>query len=290
MEKDKCRIRTDLVLETGETVIKNNIRNGIEIEEENNKKDNIHITRMRIVNNKASAILNRSKGSYITMKVPQMSEEDEGYHREISKAMAKELLKLINTHVKTNEAPHILVVGLGNRDATADALGPMVVSNLLITRHIIEFMGYDEVEGAKAVVSAIVPGVMAQTGMDTVEIIGAITCRTKPDILLVIDALAARHIERLNSTIQITDTGIHPGSGVGNSRKEITQKTMGIPVIAIGVPTVIDTETLIHDLAGEDKAQGYFKDMYVTSKDIDELVKRISYTISEGINICMGLK
>ena len=188
----------------------------------------------------------------------------------------------------------MLVVGLGNREATSDALGPEVVSNLFITRHIVEFMGYDEVEGAFAVTSAIVPGVMAQTGMDTCEIISGIIRKTKPDILIAVDALAARGIKRLNSTIQITDTGIHPGSGVGNNRQAITKKSMGIPVIASGVPTVVDASTLIYDSVKrnnvEDPVQisDEYKLMYVTSKDIDAIIKRVSYTISEGINICMG--
>ena len=130
--------------------------------------------------------------------------------------------------------------------------------------------------------------------MDTCEIISGIIRKTKPDILIAVDALAARGIKRLNSTIQITDTGIHPGSGVGNNRQAITKKSMGIPVIAIGVPTVVDASTLIYDSVKrnnvEDPVQisDEYKLMYVTSKDIDAIIKRVSYTISEGINICMG--
>ena len=165
----------------------------------------------------------------------------------------------------------------------------------MITRHIVEFCGYEEIEGAFAVTSAIVPGVMAQTGMESSEIIQAIIKKTKPDLLLVIDALAARNIDRLNSTIQISDTGIWPGSGVGNNRMAIDKKNMGIPVISIGVPTVVDAATLVYDaikkINNNDSANLAldFKQMFVTSKDVDAIVKRLSYTISEGINICMGL-
>ena len=133
---------------------------------------------------------------------------------------------------------------------------------------------------------------MAQTGMETSEIISGIINRTAPDVLIVIDSLAARKLSRLTATIQISNTGIEPGSGVGNNRKAINKETMGIPVIAIGVPTVVDASTLVSDLNPEveEKASEsqFYKSMYVTSKDIDALIKRISYTLSEAVNICMS--
>lgn len=288
-------IRTDLALETKEGLqSRKSVEDGIEVREEKIPDSDITITRMNIATRKASAIMKRSMGKYVTMEIPELREEDEGYHRNVSVVLARELNEMIKEHID-KKIPNILIAGLGNRDATADALGPLVVSNLLITRHIVEYMGYDEVEGANAVTSAIIPGVMAQTGMDTSEIIGAIIKKIKPDILIAVDALAARSIHRLNCALQITNTGIYPGSGVGNNRQEITKKTMGIPVIAIGVPTVIDATTLICDLAGERLPEGIqedskeFANMYITSKDVDAIVKRVSYTISEGINICMGL-
>lgn len=288
-------IRTDLALEMKEGLqSRKSVEDGIEVREEKIPDSDITITRMNIATRKASAIMKRSMGKYVTMEIPELREEDEGYHRNVSVVLARELNEMIKEHID-KKIPHILIAGLGNRDATADALGPLVVSNLLITRHIVEYMGYDEVEGANAVTSAIIPGVMAQTGMDTSEIIGAIIKKIKPDILIAVDALAARSIHRLNCALQITNTGIYPGSGVGNNRQEITKKTMGIPVIAIGVPTVIDATTLICDLAGERLPAGIqedskeFANMYITSKDVDAIVKRVSYTISEGINICMGL-
>ena len=167
------------------------------------------------------------------------------------------------------------------------------VRNLLITRHIVREYGKAALGKEKVHrVSGIVPGVMAQTGMETSEIIDGMINRTGPDVLIVIDSLAARKLSRLTTTIQICNTGIEPGPGVGNNRKAINKNTMGIPVIAIGVPTVVDASTLIYDLYPELEEQGMnygsYQSMYVTSKDIDALIKRISYTLSEAINICMS--
>lgn len=290
------RIRTDLALEARNSITEDNSQiKGIRVSEEKDCKNDINVVKMEVLNRYASQTIGRPVGTYITMEVPHLPEEDDGYHREISKSFGTQLKNLIlNCYHWNDSVPKVLVAGLGNRSATSDSLGPEVVSNLMITRHIVEYMGYDEIEGAFAVTSAIVPGVMAQTGMDTCEIISAIVRKTKPDILVVIDALAARSIRRLNSTIQLTDTGIHPGSGVGNNRKAITHKTMGIPVIAVGIPTVVDATTLIYDSVKKNnvddpiQVSDEFKQMYVTSKDIDAIIKRVSYTVSEGINMCMG--
>ena len=198
----------------------------------------------------------------------------------------------------------VLVVGLGNREVTPDALGPRVVDNLFITRHIIKEYG-KYAFGEKNVnrISSIVPGVMAQTGMETADILKGIVRTAKPDCIIAIDALAARSTARLACTIQLTDTGIMPGSGVGNHRNAIDNNNMGVPVIAIGVPTVVDAATIVGDaLEGLLDSMDYSErkqvvrdfipqnmyQMYVTPKDVDEMVKRISYTISEAINISMS--
>lgn len=290
-------VRTDLALEAKNSISEGTDRiDGISVSENKDTINNINVVRMRVRNRTGSEAIGKPVGTYITMEVPNLTEEDSGYHREISESLAHQLKELVTAAKHWDDrTPHILVAGLGNRDATADALGPNVVSNLMITRHIVEYMGYSEIEGACAVTSAIVPGVMAQTGIDTCELIGAVVRKTKPDVLIVVDALAARSIKRLNATIQITDTGIHPGSGVGNDRQAITRKTMGIPVIAIGVPTVVDARSIVYDSVGEEGRKNFgelsreFKNMYVTSKDIDAVIKRVSYTVSEAINICMGL-
>lgn len=213
----------------------------------------------------------------------------------------------------------ILVAGIGNREITPDALGPLVVEHLFITRHLIRSYGENtEVTRGLGNISAIAPGVMAQTGMEGREIIKGVIEATKPEVLIAVDALAARSTKRLNRTIQMTDTGIYPGAGVGNYRSELTEKTLGIPVIAIGIPTVIDAATIVSDTmtslfnvlenqkklgtlytaAGDfDAEEKYYlvremlepamADMFVTPKDIDETIGRISYTVSEAINsIC----
>ena len=199
----------------------------------------------------------------------------------------------------------VLVVGLGNREVTADALGPQVVDNLFITRHIVKEYGSAAYNKKRMnLISSIEPGVMAKTGMETAEIIKGVVQETQPDLLIVIDALAARSTRRLNRTIQITNTGIQPGSGVGNHRNALTRDSLGVPVIAIGVPTVVDAATIVGDaleriMDGEQdfdrvKYMGQHRtafvelnNMYMTGKDIDAVVKRVSYTVSEGINMAL---
>lgn len=282
------KIRTDLAMESELFTSKTGELNGIKVKEE--KKDNMVIVRMDVINHNGELLIGKPIGTYITINAPKLMEFDENYHRNISNVLAHEIKSLIKELYKVNsKAPEILVAGLGNIEATPDSLGPRVVSNLLITRHITE--NKTTTKEYFGVVSAITPGVMAQTGIETSEIISAIAKKTEPDILVVIDSLAARNISRLTSTIQISNTGIEPGSGVGNHRMAINKKTIGIPVIAIGIPTVIDAATLIYDtIEKKDEEDAYYEiynHMYVTSKDIDDIISRISYTVSEAINICM---
>ena len=186
------------------------------------------------------------------------------------------------------EVLSVLVVGLGNREITPDALGPRVADNMMITRHVIrEFGKYALGAEHSNLISSIVPGVMAQTGMESLEIIRGVIRETEPDCIVAVDALAARSVKRLNRTIQITNTGINPGSGVGNHRHGLNRESVGIPVIAIGVPTVVDAATIVNDAIS-----GYYEEVdctlnsfFVTPKDIDESIKRLSFTISEGLNL-----
>ena len=204
-------------------------------------------------------------GTYLTMEAPGMAVPDEDYHREISEALAGCLKELTGE----NRDRSVLVAGLGNRDVTPDALGPKTVSNLM-----------------SSAVSGIAPGVMAQTGMETSEILQGIIDQTSPDILLVIDALAARSTRRLGRTIQLTDTGIQPGSGVGNHRGSLTKESLGIPVIAIGVPTVVEAAAIIYDAQGScERMPPHLNGMFVTPKNIDEIIKQLSFTLSEALNI-----
>ena len=171
---------------------------------------------------------------------------------------------------------------------TPDALGPRVADNMMITRHVIrEFGKYALGAEHSNLISSIVPGVMAQTGMESLEIIRGVIRETEPDCIVAVDALAARSVKRLNRTIQITNTGINPGSGVGNHRHGLNRESVGIPVIAIGVPTVVDAATIVNDAIS-----GYYEEVdctlnsfFVTPKDIDESIKRLSFTISEGLNL-----
>lgn len=311
---EKYSIRTDLALEEKERFESDNVEvQGVVLEEEYDEEREIKVTTVKIQTENGAKAMGKPVGTYITMEAPNMAVPDEDYHEEIS----KELAKFLEKFVKEKEEYSVLVVGLGNRQVTPDALGPYVVDNLNITRHIVrEYGKYAMGEDSVNLVSAIVPGVMAQTGMETMEIIKGVVEETEPDMIIAVDALAARSSRRLNRTIQIADTGINPGSGVGNHRNAITRETVGIPVIAIGVPTVVDAATIVNDtmenliaaletsetlrgvglvLQGYNAAEKYefirelisphLNGLFVTPKDIDETVKRISYTISEALNI-----
>lgn len=317
MEEIMYQIRTDLALETQEKMQEDHVElKGVRFIEERIDK-NLTISTVVIETENGAKTMGKPKGTYITIEAGNMDEEDEDYHREISIQLANVIKKLL--HVKKTELS-VLVVGLGNREVTPDALGPRVVDNLFITRHIInEYGKYAFGEAGVNRISSIVPGVMAQTGMESLEIIKGVIKETKPDLVVVVDALAARSTKRLNRTIQVTDTGINPGSGVGNHRHGLNEKSLGVPVISIGVPTVVDAATIVNDtmynlvaalaqseafsavgnsLETLNDAEKYelirelltpnLNTMFVTPKDIDESVKRLSFTISEGLNIAFS--
>lgn len=290
-----CQVRTDLALEARESVENTGVRmSGIRVEEYDIEDQDIHVTKVYVDTKNAAGRLGKPMGTYITIEADAMVEPDEGYHREISVCLADELNRLLPGE---GEEQAVLVVGLGNREVTADALGPQVLDNLFITRHMVRIYGKAAVgEGNVNLISCIEPGVMARTGMETLEIVSGVIEETSPNVVLVVDALAARSTRRLNRTIQITNTGIQPGSGVGNHRSALTQESLGTPVIAVGVPTVVDAATIVEDaldkLMGPEKVfeRGALPDlnnMYMTGKDVDEVIKRVSYTISEGINIAL---
>ncbi len=300
------QVRTDLALEARESIgeAESELR-GVSVEEYYRETEDVRVTKVTIDTKNAAKTMGKPMGIYVTMEAPAMVETDEDYHREISKCLAEELLKLLP---EEEEEQNILVVGLGNREVTADALGPQTVDNLYITRHIVREYGKAAYScNRMPLLSALEPGVMAKTGMETAEIVKGVVSETKPDILIVVDALAARSTKRLNRTIQITNTGIQPGSGVGNHRNALTKESLGVPVIAIGIPTVVDSATIVMDameklLEGEENVDAVkfmsrqqppfseLNNMYMTGKDIDAVIKRISFTISEGINIAMEMR
>lgn len=308
----KFQVRTDLALEARESCEAEDGKiRGVRVEEDDDQEREIHTTTVVIETENGAKAMGKPVGTYITIEAPNMSAPDEGCHREISQKIASELACLMG------ECSSVLVVGLGNRQVTPDALGPDVVDNLYITRHMIREYGRMSADlETSAEISAIVPGVMAQTGMETLEIVKGVVAEAKPELIIAIDALAARSTRRLNRTIQITDTGINPGSGVGNHRNAINEETVGIPVIAVGVPTVVDAATIVNDTMEElvaemDRSEQmqrlggtlgtlsraekhqmirelispHLNTMFVTPKDIDETVKYLSFTISEGLNM-----
>lgn len=242
---EKYSIRTDLALEEKERFESDDVEvPGVVLEEKYDEEREIRVTTVKIETENGAKTMGKPVGTYITMEAPDMAVPDEDYHKEIS----AELQKYLSLFLKEEEKDlSVLVVGLGNRKVTPDALGPYVADNLNTTRHIVKEYGkYAMGQKQVCLVSAIAPGVMGQTGMETVEIIRGLVQETKPDVVIAVDALAARNSRRLNRTIQIADTGINPGSGVGNHRNGITEETVGVPVIAIGVPTVVDAATIVN--------------------------------------------
>ncbi len=293
------QVRTDLALEAQESIDREETDvHGVTVEEEYREESEVRVTKVVVETKNGARAIGKPMGTYITLEAPGMQEPDEDFHREIAGEIRNVLQELIPN---VEQEQSILVVGLGNREVTADALGPEVVDNLFITRHVVREYGKAAYRCKKVNrISGLVPGTMAQTGMETAEILRGVVAETKPDVVVVVDALAARSVKRLNRTIQLTDTGIQPGSGVGNHRNALTKESLGVPVIAIGIPTVVDAATIVNDAleklrreqeAGESYPQlsgGVFHElnnMYVTNKDIDEMVKRLSFTVSEALNM-----
>lgn len=286
-------IRTDLALEAM-SLHKTKIE---DIKTEVEEEGGIRTERVEITSSEAAKRIGKEKGKYVTVSVRDLSENDRDDYENVCMRVARELKKILNIEEKAS----VLVVGLGNEAITADSIGPKSVKKLLVTRHIKEMLP-DEVDPSVRSVSAIAPSVMAMTGIETENIVSGIVGKIKPEAVIAVDALAARSMKRLGRTIQITDTGINPGSGVGNNRKELSKKTLGIPVIAIGVPTVAEAGTILADCIDtitenedeREKLEQLYKksaqgegEMVVTGKDIDSLSERCARIIANGINIAL---
>ncbi len=263
--------RTDLALETAE---RTNNAEGIEKYEK--VSGDIKTTHIKVIDESAAERMKKPIGSYITVEFPFIGEsaDDDQTEKAITDALNELLPEIRDT---------VLVVGLGNREITPDAVGPDTASKILATRHITkEFAEQIGLKGLKSV-AAVAPNVLGKTGIEAAEIIKGTVDRIKPSAVIAVDALASGSIGRLFSTVQLCDSGISPGSGVKNARKEISEKTLGVPVIAVGVPTVVDAGTLAGELTGE--SVKIKSDMIVTPKDIDLLCGRMSALLARAINV-----
>lgn len=234
-------VRTDLAIESGER--KSMVDSGVMLGEKVEK--GIKITRMRIKEDNAPQF-HKKPGDYLTFEAKELRGSDTEVEKNAEQVFARYFARFL-TDLNIKPEASCLIVGLGNWKVTPDALGPSVVDNVLVTKHLFDLQ-MQNVKAGYRPVSAITPGVMGVTGIETSDIILGVIEKTKPDFLIAIDALAARSIERVNTTIQVADSGIHPGSGIGNNRKELSYNTLGIPVIAVGVPTVVDAVTITSDV------------------------------------------
>ena len=271
--------------------------------------ENIKVERVKITNENGEKAIGKPVGNYITIDIKKLKIAMEEEIEQAAHTLSNELMKILDEHV--DKQGEILVVGLGNIYVTPDSLGPKVINEIDVTRHIINYLPQYVDKGTR-MVSAIAPGVLGTTGIETVEILKGIVDNIHPKLVIVIDALASRSIERISSTIQISDTGIVPGAGVGNTRSEISIKTLGIPVIAIGIPTVVETPVLVNDsvdlfigkLQDEAKSNDYLNklkeednyeeikealmpkdyNLIVTPKEIDELIENMKQLVAIGIN------
>ena len=342
IRKNRFEIRTDLALEEKESFPGDGGEiPGVKLKEWEEKKAGVRLPEVVILNEQGANAMGKPEGTYLTLEAPALAKKDEDFHREVSEELAAQIRQLMRKHgiprmqgesagkseadaetgygdcgYSTERPPAVLVVGLGNPEATPDSLGPRVLENLQVTRHLSLEYGTEFCEKhGYPILSGITPGVMAQTGMETAEIIKGVISQTRPDAVFVVDALAARSAHRLGVTIQLSDTGIHPGSGVGNHRNSLTEESLGVPVFALGVPTVVGAAAIVHDTVGamvevlkrengigkygesvesmnsdeqyqliREILEPQFGPMYVTPHNIDERVETLSFTISEAIH------
>lgn len=308
------KLRTDLALEareiySGEREIE---IPGVALDTE--EVGDVLVTRVEVLDQEGADTMGKPEGKYITLESSSLRKADADFKDYMSKLLAKELKAVI----PEKENMKVLVVGLGNWNITPDALGPKVASKVFVTRHLFKF--YNKQEDIDLIeVSALSPGVMGTTGLETSEVIKGIVENSKPDLVIAVDALASRKVERVNSTIQIATSGITPGSGLGNQRKALNEENIGVPVIAIGVPTVVDAATLtsdtiemvigafarqakvgsqfynmLNELQKEEKyelikevLEPYSANIIVTPKDVDDIIANLSQIIANGINIAV---
>lgn len=305
-------VRTDLAVEIHEDISRTSPSiKGLTVDVD--EQEQIKTTRMKITTQAASSAMQKLKGTYVTLEVPELRHKDPDLQEQVALCLAQEL----KPYIHVPEQAVVLVVGLGNWNVTPDALGPLVVENLFVTRHLFHIMPEMLEEGFRSI-CAIAPGVLGITGIETTEIVQGVVDRVKPDLVIAIDALAARSLDRVNTTIQLADSGIQPGAGVGNHRRALNKETLGVDVIAIGVPTVLDAATIASDamdilfthlenkVPGNDASkilnqfdhdekrqlisellQPIGNNLMVTPKEIDEFVEDIAHVVAMGLNLAM---
>lgn len=298
------QIRTDLALEAREMI---NEKKSEKMKENNSlpegmfvnttENEYVIITDIQIKSDEAMKAIGKKKGKYITLELKQSVLDTIDTQENTAITLAEEIKNFIKEHSKSD--PKIMLVGLGNRNITADSLGPKVADKIVVTRHVKKLQNKNnnqnlEIDNRLGNICAIAPGVMGVTGIETSEIIKGMISTVSPDLLIVIDALASRKATRVNSTIQISDTGIVPGSGVGNHRMELSQEVLGIPVISVGVPTVVDALTLVKDVLDNAKKDlpelennDKIANMIVTPKNIDIAIERISDVVASAVNMAI---
>lgn len=304
--------RTDLAVEAHELA-----RAGASslhgVEETSTDFENFQVTRVHVTNEAGAHSIGKPVGMYVTVDAPGIRRRDPELQDHVAMQLAEEFAKLIDV----SEEASVLVVGLGNANVTPDALGPLVVERLFVTRHLFEYMPEVMNEGYRSV-SAVAPGVLGVTGIETSEVVRGIVEHVKPDLVIAVDALASRSLSRVNATIQVADSGIQPGSGVGNKRKALTQETLGVPVVAVGVPTVVDASTIANDSIelllkqlkasvpgnGANQIFDQFNpkekwqlirevleplgdNLVVTPKEIDEFIEDIAQVVAKGLNLAL---
>ena len=307
-------VRTDLAIEAKQAYTEENKRelDGVKVDEE--MEGEVKITTVTIESDEAGKELGKPKGHYITIDFPEFTPYDGESMDELSLIVGRVMKKLVDI----SEDKLALVVGLGNWNVTPDALGPKVAEKIMVTRHLKQVMP-DAIDDSVRPVCAIAPGVLGITGIETGEIIKSLVERIKPDLVICVDALGSRKLERVNRTIQIGDTGISPGAGVGNHRMQINEESLGCKVIAVGVPTVVHAATIVNDamdlllddliskaqtgkdfynmLNSVDRAEKnalirevltpFVGELMVTPKDVDLVVENLAKVVANGINIAI---
>ncbi|MCX7772434.1 MAG: GPR endopeptidase [Clostridia bacterium] len=318
MEKLMRSIRTDMADESrvvgagAKARAETAYGEGLEVENDGDKE--VSITRVHVTNQQGEQKVGKPIGSYITLDIPEIRGQSRDLYEKSCRMLGRELERLIHLNPKDT----VLIVGLGNWNVTADALGPKVAKYVLVTRHIFEYLP-KEVDDTERPVCAISPGVLGITGIETGHIVKGIVDNVKPSLVIAVDALASRNMNRVNASIQLADTGIAPGSGVGNRRAALTRETLGVPVIAIGIPTVVDAATMASDTidliidsmmeqAGQSSEfykmlsqidrddkyrmilellEPYSGNLVVTPKDTDEIVEYLAKLVANGINMAL---